>query len=200
MLSRDGFRPEEVLDMKSSGTDDRSGAFPDLDGLRVLVVEDRGLIASQLAQILCQAGCTVVGPAATLMAGLDLAQREGNALDAALLDIDLRGEPVYLLAEALRASEVPFMFLTGYGQMVIPETWRDAPRLEKPVNASSLRNALQRLVSGRPVPTQDQRRFAGDPPKAVRRAWEMIRRQRDLIMEGQIRAQAGSPGFRKLGG
>jgi len=65
-----------------------------LEGLRLLVVEDRGLIASKIAQILRRAGCAVVGPVATPGAGFDLARREGDALDAALLDIDLRSEPV----------------------------------------------------------------------------------------------------------
>ena len=46
-----------------------------LKGLRVLVAEDRGLIAMNVVQILHLAGCAVVGPAATLGAGLDLAAR-----------------------------------------------------------------------------------------------------------------------------
>ena len=45
----------------------------------------------------------------------------------ALLDINLRGEPLYPLAEALRARGVPFLFLTGYESLAIPEAWRGAP-------------------------------------------------------------------------
>ncbi len=100
--------------------------------LRVLVVEDNGIIASKIVQLMARSGCRVVGPVATLAAALDLAQQKNSILDAALLDIDLRGEAVYPLAEVLEARGVPFLFLTGYEQPAIPETWRGMPRIEKP--------------------------------------------------------------------
>jgi DNA-binding response OmpR family regulator len=183
--------------MAGGSRTEQDAPIPALNGLRGLVVEDRGLIAMKIAQVLRQAGCTVVGPAGTLGAGLDLAQRE--SLDAALLDIDLRGEPVYPLAEVLRAGGVSFLFLTGYGEMVLPEAWRDAPRLEKPVDPASLREALHRLVTGVRQRGRDQRRYFGDPLPATRIAWETIRRQRDLIMEGRIRIKGDVPGLTKPG-
>jgi CheY-like chemotaxis protein len=176
--------------MSDSSTDIRGTRVPELEGRRVLVVEDRGLIAARIAQILRADGCVVVGPVGTLKAGLELTEREGRSLDAALVDIDLRGEKAYPLAELLRANQVPFLFLTGYGASVIPQAWRDAPRLEKPIYPAALRRALPRLVAGIPEPPPDQGRFVGEPLPAVRDAWETIRRQRDLIMEGQIRVHA----------
>ena len=86
-----------------------------LAGRRILVAEDRGLIAVKVAQVLRGAGCVVVGPVGTLAAGLEIARRDDGLPDAGVLDIDLHGEQVFPLAEALRARRVPSLFLTGYG-------------------------------------------------------------------------------------
>lgn len=114
------------------------GAAGDQDPRRlpVPVVEDRSLIAIRITQVLRKAGHAVVGPVATLAAGLEIARRDDSPLGAAVLDIDLDGEQVFPLAEALRARRVPFLFLTGYGRLVVPEPWRDVIRVEKPFDAA----------------------------------------------------------------
>ena len=166
-----------------------------LPGLRVLVAEDRSLVAGRVAQILRRAGCAVVGPAATLAAGLDLAQSGEAAPDAAVLDIDLRGEPAYPLAEALRARGVPFLFLTGYGEPVIPARWRPAVRVEKPFSEatllSGLRSAIAKLPGGAAAPPGPAE---AEPAEAVRRAWKAIRSSRDLLIEGRIVLEPRPPG------
>jgi DNA-binding response OmpR family regulator len=183
--------------MENGSNGDRGRSAPGLAGLRVLVVEDRGLIAAKIAQILRQAGCTVVGPAATLTAGMDLARCKVGRIDVALLDIDLRGELVYPLAKALQISGVQILFLTGYGEIVIPEAWRDAPRLEKPIDPVCLREAVQRLATNRPLQNHDAGRFFGNPPPVVCEAWKTIRRKRDLIMESEIRIRDSRSGLKR---
>lgn len=162
-----------------------------LAGLRVLVAEDSGLIAGKIALVLRRAGCVVVGPAATLAAGLGLVRDDPARIEAALLDIDLRGEPAYPLAEALRGRGVPFLFLTGYGRLAVPECWRDTARLEKPFEAPALLEALRRLVAGGPAAGPGNRRggSADEPPEAVRRVFATVKRQRNLVMEGRIRIE-----------
>lgn len=91
-----------------------------LTGLRILVVEDRGLIAGKIVRALEAAGCVLLGPAATLEAGFALLADAGDRPDAAVLDIDLRGELVYPLAEALQARGVPLLFVTGFAANAIP--------------------------------------------------------------------------------
>jgi CheY-like chemotaxis protein len=81
---------------------------------RILVVEDSSLIARKIEQVLLQAGYEVVGPAPTLKVALSKLQFE---LNAAVLDIDLRGEAVYPLAERLQELGTPFMFLTGFHEL-----------------------------------------------------------------------------------
>ena len=152
---------------------------------RVLVVEDNGLIAAKLAQVLRRGGYAVVGPAATLAAALDLLSQNA-ALAAALLDIDLRGEPVYPLTEALEARGVPFLYLTGYEPLAIPETWRGAPRIEKPFEATTLLGALARLLAGAPLPSDAPVSSPAPLSELDHRAFAAMRRTRELFMERYI--------------
>ena len=61
-----------------------------LNGLRVLVVEDEAAISMLLEDMLLDFGCAIVGPAARLSVALDLAKSE--SFDLAILDVNLAGE------------------------------------------------------------------------------------------------------------
>lgn len=117
----------------------------ELQGVRVLLVEDQMIVAMQIEDMLRAVGCKVVGPVGTLQAAIALAHEE--ALDAAVLDINLDGEEVYPAAEELHARGVPFMFATGYGQSTLPEKWRDQPRLSKPFGREALEQLLRSVAS-----------------------------------------------------
>src|SRR4051794_18564375 len=93
-----------------------------LRGRRLLVVEDEYLIAASLARELEGRGAEVVGPAGSVRDALALVEAEGDRLDGAVLDINLRDERVYPVADALVARGVPFIFLTGYDARVIKAT------------------------------------------------------------------------------
>lgn len=118
----------------------------DLQGIRVLLVEDQMIVAMQVEDILHAAGCEVVGPVGTLQAAITLAHAE--VLDAAVLDINLDGEKVYPAAEELQARGIPFILATGYGDAALPEKWRNRPRLSKPYRREQLEQLL-RSVAGR---------------------------------------------------
>jgi len=177
---------------------DHHSDAPALAGLRVLVAEDRSLIAARVVQILRRADGVPVGPVPTLVGGTNLARREDVALDAAVLDIDLRGELAYPLAELLRARGVPFVFLTGYGDPVIPEPWREVARVERPFDEAALLGALRSAIAGRPTGPAKSGAPAGVQPSPVlRHAWEAIRTSRDLITEGRIVLGDGKPGQKR---
>ena len=125
--------------------------LPSLRGRRVLVVEDEYLLADDLREALEAAGAEVVGPVGTVTEALDLLAR-GPAPDAALLDVNLQGEMVYPVADALRARGLPFVFTTGYDAQAIPQAYADVPRAEKPVELQQVAKALVRLEK-RSAPT-----------------------------------------------
>src|SRR5690606_18777451 len=88
---------------------DRGSAFPGsggggvslVEGKRILVVEDEALVAVMLADMLGDLGAIIVGPAGSIDAALPLAT--GAAVDVAVLDVNLRGERVHPVADALAA-------------------------------------------------------------------------------------------------
>ena len=116
-----------------------------LAGRRVLVVEDESLVAMLLETILEDMGCTPVGPASTVEEGLARVE-DPESLDAALLDVNVAGQQVFPIAEALKARGVPFVFSTGYGEGGLPDAWRGHPTVQKPFTESAIRNALMRAM------------------------------------------------------
>jgi CheY-like chemotaxis protein len=114
----------------------------ELQGLRVLVVEDEFLVAMDIQLMLARLGCEVVGPCGDLAAALGAA--ETRALDLALLDINLRGQPVTPVADVLAARGVPFVFCTGYRLDQLAGRYPSAPRLMKPFQIADLDAALRR--------------------------------------------------------
>ncbi|WP_213979778.1 response regulator [Sphingomonas sp. dw_22] len=111
--------------------------------IRVLVVEDEPIIAMCLEDILDALGCIAIGPAGRLSEGLALAENE--ALDAAIIDINLAGERSTPIAEMLRGRGVPFAFASGYG--AAPEGFIDeAPLVEKPYGERDIEALLRVLI------------------------------------------------------
>jgi CheY-like chemotaxis protein len=111
---------------------DDAGLWSSLQGRRVLVAEDEYMLAEDLREALEQQGAEVMGPVATVADALALL-KEGPAPYVAILDINLRGEMVYPVADVLRAMGIPFLFATGYDAQAIPEAYADIPRAEKPL-------------------------------------------------------------------
>jgi CheY-like chemotaxis protein len=112
---------------------------------RLLVVEDEYLIASDLALWLEDQGADVLGPAPSVEAALALLD-VGLMPDAAVLDINLRDEQVFPVADVLRGADVPFLFLSGYDANIIPERHGEVPRYMKPLDRSGLLLALEQLL------------------------------------------------------
>ena len=125
-----------------------------LGGLRILLAEDELLVALSLQEILKELGCEVVGPKARIEDAIEAAKTE--AIDGAILDVNLRGHPVYPVATALQERGVPFIFSTGYGSSsVLLKDFRGVPVLEKPYEAHRLRELVYQTFSGNrraPVP------------------------------------------------
>jgi CheY-like chemotaxis protein len=83
-----------------------------LDGARVLLLEDEFLIALDAEQMLKELGARHVETAATLSEAEQRAH-EGS-FDVALLDVNINGQMSFGLAELLRSRGIPVVFATGY--------------------------------------------------------------------------------------
>ncbi len=116
-----------------------------LAGYRILVVEDDMMIALFIEETLQSLGCVVVGPVGKLHVALRLATDE--PLDAAILDVTIRGGQTFPVAEQLMSRGIPFLFASGYGDWALPQAFRDQARLTKPFTARELETRVQALYS-----------------------------------------------------
>jgi PAS domain S-box-containing protein len=111
-------------------------------GNRVLVVEDEALVAMAIRESLDAIGYAVVGPCSNITEAM-VALRH-NRVDAAVLDINLGGDLVYPLADILVAENIPFVFVTGYGNEELDSRFASVPILQKPIEAQALQAVLTR--------------------------------------------------------
>ncbi len=122
-----------------------SSAAESLAQCRVLVVEDEFYLADDMAVALRKLGAEVVGPVPTKDKALALLASE-DTIDAAVLDINLKGQTVYPVADALAERGVPFVFATGYDQAAVPPEYQRVPLWEKPFKPEALARALPSLM------------------------------------------------------
>ena len=114
-----------------------------LRGCRVLVAEDDYMLADELRTELGEADAVVIGPAATIEDALNLIRSEPE-IDGAVLDVNLRGEMIFPVADVLLQRGVPFLFTTGYDASVIPTRFECVVRCDKPINIQKIIQAIGR--------------------------------------------------------
>ncbi|HEX6741985.1 MAG TPA: response regulator [Sphingomicrobium sp.] len=112
---------------------------------RILLVEDSPVVAPFTADVLSELGYEVIGPAPNMAAARALIDAE--RLDAAMMDVHIRGERVFALCELLKARGVPFLLTSGYGDWQLPDDWAERPRLHKPYTLEQVERALAELLA-----------------------------------------------------
>ena len=122
--------------------------MPWLKGKRILVVEDEALIAVMVEDMLTDMGSVVVGPAATIEQALALARSE--EIDGAVLDVNVRGERIDPVADALSARGVPMLFATGYGEVRLA-SGAAATVIDKPYTQEKLARGLAAAMGQTPL-------------------------------------------------
>lgn len=160
---------------RSTNTDD----VQMLEGLRILIVEDVGMVAMSLKAILQDLGCKVVGTAARLHEAQELASRE--TLDGVLLDLNLAGQYTFPVTDILRERNVPFIIMSGYDAGQLRADLADEPQMAKPFDRAALEPMLCRVFcprgeGGRPA-------SPSRPGPATRRA-----REAPLKTQGELEA------------
>jgi DNA-binding response OmpR family regulator len=119
-----------------------AGSF---SALRILIVEDEYYLAADHADALRAQGEDVVGPVATVSEAAEAVERE--RIDCAILDMNLRGEMAYPIADRLEAGGIPFLITTGYNSASLPERFVNVPRVEKPFDPSEVSAAIPALLA-----------------------------------------------------
>jgi CheY-like chemotaxis protein len=112
--------------------------------LRILIVEDEYYLAADLAEALRREGADVVGPVGTLAEAADMVERE--RIDCAILDMNLRGDMAYPVADRLEQAQIPFLIATGYNSASLPERFGRVPRIEKPFDPRDVIAAIPDLL------------------------------------------------------
>jgi chemotaxis family two-component system sensor kinase Cph1 len=139
---------DEPLPAGEAASDGAGPAGSAVVGKRVLVVEDQALIAMEVQDELESAGIDVAGPYGRLDKAIAAADHE--ALDAALVDVDLDGERSWPVADALARRGVPFAFTTGFqAQIVFPQRFLSSPVLSKPYPDGALLRLVGELLAPR---------------------------------------------------
>jgi CheY-like chemotaxis protein len=121
-----------------------------LSGMSILVVEDEMMVLWNIEAVLAELGCTSIAAASNVDQALSLIQSQ--TFDAALLDVNLGGEPSYPIADALTVLGVPFSFSTGYSTPAFGGTYGDRPVLRKPFRDEQLEEVLNGLLASPATP------------------------------------------------
>jgi CheY-like chemotaxis protein len=111
----------------------------------VLVVEDELMIRMLLEDMLAELGYRIAATAGRLDEAMQAAH--SMIFDVAILDVNLNGQPISPVADALAGRGLPFIFATGYGEDGIPDIYRDRPMLKKPFQLDSLRRTLETALA-----------------------------------------------------
>ena len=119
---------------------------------RVLIVEDESLLVMVLEDVLPALGCEVAATAHSVETAL-AALAADDAVDLAILDVNLAGDDSFPVADALSARGIPFFFATGYGHSVLPERHAGAIMIKKPYGQRDLESALARVQAHPSLPS-----------------------------------------------
>ena len=134
--------------------DDQRAAAPaeERSARQLLLVEDEELVALELGDELERHGWEIIGPATSLEGAQQLVATT-EKIDAAVLDINLRGRWVHSLAEELNRRGVPFVVCTGY-ELIDPQGhFVGVPVIAKPASSREIVAALDDWVEVSAMPS-----------------------------------------------
>ncbi|SED49542.1 hypothetical protein [Rhodobacter sp. 24-YEA-8] len=141
-----------------------------LSGRTIMIVEDDYYLACELADHFRAAKAKVLGPFPSVVEATDYVEDA----DLAVLDVNLRDQEVYLLADLLMGAAVPFVFYSAHEVTKIPRRFARVARLPKPYEARAtvelLRNQIhtQTLMALLPKLRLSARLILTDPAAADR--------------------------------
>jgi CheY-like chemotaxis protein len=112
-----------------------------LAGYRLLIIEDEVMQAWGLSGMIADLGGTVGSVAYSDEQARQVLSQQ--SFDCVILDLNLDGIYAYPITSLLQQLGVPFVFCTAYAESVdVFSGVSDVPRLNKPVLAADLRDAI----------------------------------------------------------
>ena len=111
----------------------------------LLIVEDEPLLAMQLSKSLTDFGWSIFGVAGSIEEANRILS-EHKRPDAAILDVDLAGMPVFPLARSLRRLGIPFLFCTGYEDLDYVQEFAGCQTIRKPATVLQIVRGLRDVV------------------------------------------------------
>ena len=108
---------------------------------RILLVEDEAMVSMMIEDMIIDLGGEVAASFGEVGPALAWLSESGETVDGAVLDVNLRGETVFPVADILMAKGTPFAFLTGYTTIPQARTY-SAQVLTKPIDIGVLENLL----------------------------------------------------------
>lgn len=115
----------------------------ELNGIRVLIVEDEPLLALELEDMLTDMGCAIAGRAGRLETALAMA-RELD-FNVAILDVNLGETRVDAAAEIIADRGIPIVLTTGYGESARSPV-ASCEIVAKPYEAAKIRAVLEHAL------------------------------------------------------
>ncbi|MDE1158218.1 MAG: response regulator [Neorhizobium sp.] len=103
----------------------------------ILLLEDDLLLAMDMEDHLLRHGNRIVGPFGRISDALDAIPR--NALDGAIVDLNLHGELSFPVIDLLKEKNIPFIICSGYAELPeVKARLTGLPLLAKPWTAQKL--------------------------------------------------------------
>lgn len=115
-------------------------------GRRVLLVEDEFLLVLAMEEAFEGRGFAIVGPVAEVREAEALARE--SAIDAAVLNIRLRGGMVFPAVRPLLNRGIPFVFVSSES-VAMPGWMPEVPRFKKHVAMGVVVDAVVRMINQR---------------------------------------------------
>lgn len=122
-----------------------STSSPHVAERRLLVVEDDFIQATRIADVLEDAGYEIAGPVRNLHEAKRIVSVDG--VDAAVLDLQLKGESTLTLAGQIVRLGTPVLFVTGHAADFLVGAWKNAAHLEKPFTDRQLVECVDALFA-----------------------------------------------------
>lgn len=129
-----------------------TGATEMEDCKRVLVVEDDAVVAMVMEDTLRAMGLEVLVDLNLVDA---LNEVEASRLDAAMIDVGLRGENAWPVMVALQKRSIPFAVMSGGDLSGLAEEFPQVRMVNKPVSVDTLQQIVRELLASSPASTGD---------------------------------------------